>query len=320
MDQRLLRILGGNTERYPHNLESKYPRVFGKIMSLWDSPEINAYFMELMVDTRGGRAGFPPEVASEIFHLSFVHTAHFPTNMKHDAWDASARIAEFVPRVSSEEAGAWKEPSAVARNAIQKFGIPCSMEGFLRAAEAGNRPVIALFLEAHANTETRDERGWTPLMLAAFNGRDEAVEFLIKHGAHIHGSDLGGNTALHWAAFAGHTTTAKLLIENHAEVDAHNSFGLTPLLQAAARRHLKTVLLLIDSGANLDTTTRDGWTALHKAAAMGCAEIVWPLIRHGANISIKNLDGDTPIKLAVKNKQEAVMKILMSASDSDSLR
>lgn len=316
MDQRLLRILGGNTERYPHNLESKYPRVFGKIMSLWDSPEIDDYFMELMVDARGNRAGFPPEVASEIFHLNLVHAAHYPTNTKHDAWDVSASIAGFVPRVSSEESGAWKEPSVAIRNAMQKFGIPCSTEGFLRAAEAGNRSVIALFLEAHANIETRDERGWTPLMLAAFNGRNEAVEYLIQHGAHIHASDSGGNTALHWAAFAGHTATAKLLIENHAEVDARNNFGLTPLLQATAHRHLKMVLLLIDNGANLDATTRDGWTALHKAAAMGCAEIVWPLIHHGAQINIKNLDGDTPIRLAVKNKQGAVMKILMSASDN----
>lgn len=314
MDERLLRILGGKTERYPYNLESKYPRVFGKIMSLWDSPAINDYFMELMITERTDRAGFPPDVASEILYLTIVHASQRPSAKKQDVWDTSATFKDFVPRVFLKETIAWTPPPDTIRNAILAFGVPCSPEGFMRAVESGNRAAATLFLEAKINTETRDERGWTPLILAAFNGREEIVNLLIQYGAHTNAGDFDGNTALHWAAFAGHTASAKLLVENHAEINARNSFGLTPLLQATIRRHLKIVLLLINRGANLDAATRDGWTALHKAAAMGCTEIVWPLIRHGANINIVNVDGDTPIMLAVKNNQEAVAQILITAS------
>lgn len=317
MDQKLLRILGGNIKHYPIHLESQYPRVFGKIMSLWDSPEINDYFMELMVDKRGGRAGFPPEVASEIMHLNLVNTTRQPLEAKRDPWDPSETLAHFDHWASSEESGVWVEPLDAIKNAIQQSGASCSVEGFLHAAESCNRPVVALFLDAHTNIETRNENGWTPLMLAAFNGCDEVVGYLIQQGAHVQARDSGGNTALHWAAFAGHTASAKLLIENHAEVDARSSFGLTPLQQAVARHHLKVVLLLISRGANLNSAANDGWTALHKAAAMGYTEIVWPLVHNGANINIKNLDGDTPIKLAIKNKQEAVVRVLTMVSETD---
>lgn len=320
MDQRLLKILGGKTERYPHNLESKYPRVFEKIMSLWDSPKMDAYFMELMVTDRSDRAGFPPEVASEILHLSVVHASHRPADEKPDVWNLSASFVDFVPRVflkDVKETAAWTPPQNSIRNAIQAFGFPCSPEGFLRAVEAGNNPAVSLFLESKTNTETRDERGWTPLMMAAFEQRDEVIGSLIQHGAYVNAIDANGNTALHWAAFSGHASSAKLLIDNHADVNARNSTGLTPLLMATARRQLKMVMLLIDNGANLNAAAQDGWTALHKAAALGCTEIVWPLIHHGANINSRNLGGDTPVDVAVKNKQEAVLKIFMPPSGTD---
>lgn len=317
MDHRLLGILGGNAEKYPHNLEDKYPRVLGKILSLWNSPELDAYFVELVVNERADRAGFPDEVVSEILYLSFVHAAlHAKDSKKKDPWDTSPEAFScFAPRVSHEVAKSWIEPKESIKLAIQSYGIPCSPDGFLQAAEAGNSPAVALFLAAEFNTEFRDERGWTPLMQAAFNGREVVVYLLIQHGASVNAVDFCGNTALHWAAFAGHAASAKLLIANKADLNLHSCFGWTPLLQATTHRHLEVVQLLLESGADCNATARNGWTALHKAAAEGYLEIVRSLLRQGADRNIKNHDGDTPLMLASKNQREAVMEILMSASD-----
>lgn len=318
MDERLLRILGGEEKFYPYGLENKYPRIFAKIMLLWDKPGMNDYFMELMVHEREDRAGFPPDIAAEIVRLSLVHASSQAPNKKHDIWEASAdKFANFKPPVPIETSDAWKPLPASTTQAIEKLGIPCSARGFHRAMETGNRRVAALFLEARVNTEISDERGWTPLMLAAFNGHDEVIGLLIKHQANVHATDILGNTALHWAADAGQASSAKLLVENRAGIDACNNSGVTPLLQAATRRHLGVVLQLIDSGANLDTAARDGSTALHKAAAAGFTEIVRTLLHHGADTSIKNLAGDTALTLAAKNDQRAVIKILMSGSKTD---
>jgi len=320
MDQRLLRILGGETKFYPYSLESKFPRILEKIMLLWDKPGISDYFMGLMVSDREGRAGFPPDVAAEIMRLSLVHASSHKPNKKPDVWDLSEdKFSNFKPPVSIENSKEWKPLPNETTRALERLGIPSTAWGFHRAVETGNRQAVSLFLEARVNTEIHNERGWTPLMLAAFNGHNEVISTLIKYNANLHAVDLLGNTALHWAADAGKTSSAKLLIDNRALVDACNNSGMTPLFLATIRRSLGDVLLLIDSGANLNLTTRDGSTALHKAAAEGYTEIVRTLLHHGADKSIKNFDGSLPLTLAAKRNQQAVIKILASNPRTDNV-
>ena len=316
MDQRLLKILGGKTEDYPHALEAKYPRVFGKIMSLWDAPEIGDYFMELVVDKRGDRAGFPQDVAAEIVHLSLVHAAHHSDNQMSDVWDiASGSFTSYASSATPIQIDAWIEPPETSRVRIAALGGTCSQEGFLHAAESGHRAIVDLFLDAGVGTEIRNERGWTALMLAAFYGHHEMVERLIRQDANVFAVDSGGNTALHWAAFAGQVDCATRLLTNHADVDARSNFGWTPLLQAVTRRHLAMVMLLINHGANLNIAAQDGNTALHKAATAGYTEIIRPLLAHRADSSMKNLDGETAVKLAIKNKHDLAVKLLLSTPE-----
>ena len=318
MDQRLLRILGGKTEDYPHTLEYKYPRIFGKIMALWDAPEIDDYFMELVVDKRGDRAGFPQDVAAEIVHLSLVHAAHHSADQQTDVWGvASSSFVDYASDATPGQNGAWIELPETTRLSIEKLGGNCSPEGFLHAAESGNLAIVGLFLDANVGTEIRNERGWTELMLAAFYGHHEMVELLLKHGANIFAIDSGGNTALHWAAFSGHVSCAKLLVENHADVDARSNFGWTPLLQATTRRHLAMVMLLINHGADPNIAAQDGNTALHKAAAAGYTEIIRPLLACQADTGMKNLDGETAVKLAIKNQHDLAVKLLLSAPEKN---
>jgi ankyrin repeat protein len=320
MDERLLRILGGDEKHYPRGLEEKYPRILSKIMALWDKSEINQYFMELMVPSRQDRAGFPPDIAGEIVHLSLVHASSHPPEKPHDVWAvATDKFAIFKPQVSIHDANSWKPLGAEVAQAIERMGYSATAKGFHQAAETGNHLVLSEFLKGHTNTELSNERGWTPLMLAALNGHDDAVRVLLKYQANVHAQDLLGHTALHWAADAGRTSAAKLLIENKASVDARNNAGFTPLYMATTHRQLGVVLLLIDSGANLDLAANDGSTPLHKAAESGYTEIVRTLMFHGVNCKVIDRNGDTPQLLAQRNNHINVVKILMAASKQASL-
>lgn len=309
MNQRLVRILGGTTVNYPCALENSYPRILETILSLWDDDEIDNYFMELMVNDRGGRSGFPPEIAADIMHLSLVHAAQESPDKHKDIWDAASNsFTNFAHHPATD----WSAPDEHYKIELQKLDIPCTPEGFFEAAETGNRTAVALFIEAKINTAVRDNRGWTPLMMASFHGRDEVVGLLIKHDADVNALDLGGNSALHWAAFGGHTACARQLMQNHARTDVRNNFGWTPLMQATARNHLEVVVLLIDNGVNLDTAADDGYTALHKAAALGYSEIARILLEQGADRKLKTNDGDIAEKLAVKSRQEALVSLFKS--------
>jgi hypothetical protein len=54
-------------------LESQYPRLMVRMIEGWSKPEFSNEIGELIVDSRGDRAGFPPEVMEEIWLLHQMH-------------------------------------------------------------------------------------------------------------------------------------------------------------------------------------------------------------------------------------------------------
>jgi len=66
-------------------IEARFPRIASAITLLWGNPEMDAYFTRIMVDERGDREGFPPEVMAEILFLANLHTNAYPfEKIKHD--------------------------------------------------------------------------------------------------------------------------------------------------------------------------------------------------------------------------------------------
>ena len=72
---RLISLLGRDADCYPAHLEQQFPRILANIVELWGKSGLDSFLAELMVTTRSGRQGFPPEVLTEIFKLSNVHAA-----------------------------------------------------------------------------------------------------------------------------------------------------------------------------------------------------------------------------------------------------
>lgn len=299
MNEQLLHMLNGREKLYPKNLEQKYLRVLNRIIELWYSPKIDDYFTELLVDTRGGRQGFPPEVASELFTLSQVHTSLLSQKQQ-------------LPAVASP----WDAEADLKKEVVEQYGYEFSPRGFLKSAEKGDRSAVVAFLSSGMDVDTRDERGWTPLMVSAFNGNEEIALLLIRSGANVHAKDKGGYGPLHWAAFNGYGNVVKLLLEKRADANALSNHGLTPLLQAATRGHLIAAGQLIAGGADVNLASNDGWTPLHKAATNGHAEMVKLLLAKGANRNAEYRDGTTPLALAAKNKHDRVVALLTAGSQA----
>ena len=66
-------------------------------------------------------------------------------------------------------------------------------------------------LKAGADPNERGPEGETPLMLAARNGRVDAIKVLLDHKADVNAKDkLRGTTALMWAAEQGHPDAVKV--------------------------------------------------------------------------------------------------------------
>jgi len=52
------------------HLERSHPHIVNRLRQLWGQPEGSRYLAELMVDARGGRAGFSREVFTELLTLT----------------------------------------------------------------------------------------------------------------------------------------------------------------------------------------------------------------------------------------------------------
>jgi len=86
---------------YPQHLLATFPRIVWRIADLWGHREIEAYFQDLMIDDRGNRRGFSPEVLMEILALRTYHRSLFPPPVRTvDTWadliDKNEAVAQAV--------------------------------------------------------------------------------------------------------------------------------------------------------------------------------------------------------------------------------
>lgn len=289
MDEKTQALFNINSVHYPRELARQYPAILNKIVDLWLSEDIDAYFTSLILDTRGDqRQGFPPKVAEEILRLSSINTKHRESLKPHS----------------------WIKVAEKDRMELANLGYKYTQLDFFAAARAGNAQAIHIFLRTNVPTGTQDEQGWTALIHAAAGGHENVANLLVSHRASLNSTDNNGYGALHWAAFHGHYNIVKMLLERQVNANVRSKLGWTPLLQAASKGHASTVALLIAAGADVNMISNDHWTALHKASANGHTEVVKLLLEKGADSAKPRHNGSTALTLSATGKHHAIVELL----------
>lgn len=148
----------------------------------------------------------------------------------------------------------------------------------------------------------KPKSGATPLLEAAFNGRKNICEMLIKAGADLNTTDNQENTALHWAASNGEIETVAYFAAYTHLLNAKNGEGSTALHEAIKKGHTKVVECLASFQECLETRNALGETPLLAAATKGNRVICEKLVKAGANIDAVDKEGLTALILAVLGK------------------
>ncbi|WP_375326570.1 ankyrin repeat domain-containing protein [Candidatus Tisiphia endosymbiont of Nemotelus uliginosus] len=177
------------------------------------------------------------------------------------------------------------------------------------AAERGDLKAVKQLI-SHSDVKAKDNRGNTPLHLAAgFGGSVDVVKELIPY-SNVKAKNREGQTALHAAAYYGHLDIVKKLI-SHSDVNAYDNFDTTALDVAGMHNRLdvmKELVPYIDAKAK----ARNGRTALHTLVRRGDLGLVKELIPL-SDVNAKENNGDTILLVAAsKGHLDAVKKLIQA--------
>jgi ankyrin repeat protein len=210
-------------------------------------------------------------------------------------------------------------------------------ETALQVAERAGKPEIVALLRPAAGPFTASGG----IFGAVKSGDAALVKKLVAENPKLVGlKDTGfGATPLHWAALKGHDAVVEALLAAGANASAPNREGETPLEVAERAKKASTVAILRRGGGTGGTTSlegifaaardgdvqrvnalitkdpaavntkdaRFGATPLHWAALKGHEAVVDLLLANGANPKAVNKDGETPVQVAKRAGQAAVL-------------
>jgi ankyrin repeat protein len=98
-------------------------------------------------------------------------------------------------------------------------------EALHEAARSGDVLQIARLLAQIDALNEKNAKGYSALMLAAYNGHLEASRYLISVGADVNSTDPAGNSILMGVAFKGHKDILQLLLRSGADPQHKNRAG-----------------------------------------------------------------------------------------------
>lgn len=185
--------------------------------------------------------------------------------------------------------------------------------------EAGHGGFLVALYHGHEEVAgvIRDAKQGTDVFEAAASGDTERLQSILEEDprlSNVYASD--GFTPLGLAAYFGKPEAVSMLLAAGADANAaaRNPLGVRPIHSAMAHRDaersLRIVADLLRAGADVDAVQQGGWTPLHQACAHGRREAATLLRKYGANPFMQSDDGRTPLDLALENEHEGFEGLL----------
>jgi ankyrin repeat protein len=162
--------------------------------------------------------------------------------------------------------------------------------------------------------ESRNERGETPLIVAARNGTVNVIDFLIEKGADIKARMGDGKTATHVASAFGHFAVVEKIYKAGGTgiLEDRGRLDETPLLVAAACGDIEIFRFLLDKGASTMAQDTGSHTALHYASRASSFDIVKLLLEKEPDLlDMRTKYAETALLLAAEKGDLKIVEFLL---------
>ena len=136
---------------------------------------------------------------------------------------------------------------------------------------------------------SQNERGRTPLYVAALSGKNDIVKYLAEQGADINVLSDSVTTAFEASANRGHIDVMQTLLDFGANIDGTSEKGGNALYWAQVfktdKDSLPVVEFLVGKGADVNALSFEEFTPLDQALKNGNSKTIEFLKEHGAKTS-----------------------------------
>ncbi|XP_067682911.1 ankyrin repeat domain-containing protein 50-like [Haliotis asinina] len=158
-----------------------------------------------------------------------------------------------------------------------------------------------------------EEKGRTPLMVAAWKGHERIFDLLVRKGANASLVDNKSRNILHWACTGGHPDMVEHVLTRYSMyINSRTNIGVTPLMKAAYHGHTDVFDYLVSIGANVSLVDNDGDNLLHFASMGGHANMVEHILSQDlVNINSKGKHGRTPLMRAAYYGNTKMLDLLV---------
>jgi len=191
--------------------------------------------------------------------------------------------------------------------------------GVFAAAARGDVAEVERLVGAGERIDARDGHGRTPLHVATFLRRRDAMRALVRAGADPNGLDRDRYDIVTIAAVADDVATLATALDIVCSAaNVTSPYDGTALIAAAHLGHDEVVRMLIRAGAPLDHVNNLGWTAVIESIVLGDGgarhqATLRALVDAGANVNIADRSGSTPLALARSRGYRAMVEMLTKA-------
>lgn len=145
---------------------------------------------------------------------------------------------------------------------------------YFDAARTGNTELLRTFHEAGIPLDQEDNKGYSALILSAYAGHKDSVNYLIDAGANTCHKDKQGRTALMGAIFKGEFQITRWLIAQSCDVNTASNSGQTAAMFAALFNRDDTLNELYNNGADLAIVDSQGNSVESVAQSQGSYDII----------------------------------------------
>ena len=160
---------------------------------------------------------------------------------------------------------------------LSSIAVIHAQEDVFNVARNGSEKEIAqIYMETPEIINSKNKEGYTPFLLACYNGNIEVVKFLITKVENINGESKYG----------------------------------TPLMAAVYKRDEEVINILLNHKVDVNISDNKGTTALHYATMFNNTSIAKKLINAGAKSDIKDANGKTAFDYITSYKNEEILTLI----------